>query len=439
MDELSDLCSVSSSQSSLPPSTPSSPSPSPSVADDSYREYVIEGCKVRLPNLLENFDLSELLSVDVWTDLLKDSDKAELMSLLPANVPVNMTLEELFTKQIFHFSNPIQEFSMKLKSGKYSKRQARKQEQLFALYQDDIHRHSSALASAFRRNLSEQHFAYARSMFLRRQVGLQQFESDNSSQDSLLDLSGQISDLSEATVVEEQDLLQNKKETPKDDEKVKELKLQGNLDWVKQSARFKDLRIHKNQLTIKMTGPRGIEEYRKQETERYRNPTVPWIYRLEDGVEVVVAPVCKKISGSGAKPREHSFLKSDRPPYLTILCIARDAAARLPDGVGTRADISQLSRDSQYLTDFISDSQLNTLIGSALDRLHYEKDPCVRYDSELKLWIYLHRDRSVEHVAWRAAEAPVKRGRPPVSAFEKQKELLPEYLEDEDVLKRRKT
>jgi len=438
MDELSDLCSVSSSLSSPSLSPPSSPGPSPSVCDDHYREYVIEGRKVRLPNLLENQDLSELLSVDVWTDLLKDSDKTELMSLLPANVPVNMTLEELFTKQIFHFSNPIQEFSLKLKSGQYSKTHARKREHLYALYQDDIHRHSSALASAFKRGLSEQHFAYARSMFLRRQVGLQQFESDNSSQDSLLDLSGHMSDLSEATVVEDQDLAQQKKETPKEDDRVKELKSQGNLDWVKQSTRFKDLRIHKNQLTVKATGQRWVEEYRRQETERYRNPTVPWVYRLEEAVEAVVAPVCKKVSASGAKAREHSFLKSERPPYLTILCIARDAAARLPDGVGTRADISQLVRDSQYLSEPISDSQLNSLIGNALDRLHYEKDPCVRYDSERKLWVYLHRDRSVDHVAWRAAEAPVKRGRPPVSAFEKQKELLPEYLEDEDLLKRRK-
>lgn len=29
-----------------------------------------------------------------------------------------------------------------------------------------------------------------------------------------------------------------------------------------------------------------------------------------------------------------------------------------------------------------------------MDRLHYEKDPCIRFDSERKVWIYLHRDRS---------------------------------------------
>lgn len=437
MDELSELCSLSSSQSSSPPSSSSSRSASP-VTDHDYRVYVIEGHKVQLPNLLENYDLSELLSVDVWTDLLKDSDKAELMSLLPADVPVNMTLEELFTKQIFHFTNPLQEFSTKLKSGQYSKTHAVKREKLHALYQDDIHRHSSSLSSAFHRGLTEQNFAYSRSMFLRRQLAAQVFDSDNSSQDSLMDLSGDISDLSEATVMEELDGTSQKKEGTKEDEKVREMKMQGNLEWVRFANRFKDLRIHKNQVTIKVTGTKGLEEYRKQEAERYRNPTVPWMYRLEDGSEVVVAPVCKKVSGS-SKAREHSFLKLDRPPYLTTLCLTRDAAARLPDGVGTRADICQLVRDSQYLLDSISDRQMSTLIGNALDRLHYDKDPCVRYDSERKLWVYLHRERLVDHAAWRTAEAPVKRGRPPVSAFEKQKELLPEYLEEDELIKRRKS
>ena len=33
------------------------------------------------------------------------------------------------------------------------------------------------------------------------------------------------------------------------------------------------------------------------------------------------------------------MLVSDRPPYVTILCIVRDAVARLPNGEGTRADV----------------------------------------------------------------------------------------------------
>ncbi len=39
-------------------------------------------------------------------------------------------------------------------------------------------------------------------------------------------------------------------------------------------------------------------------------------------------------------------------------------------------------------------TQLNNAVSGALDRLHYEKDPCVRYDSTRKVWIYLHRGRT---------------------------------------------
>ena len=42
----------------------------------------------------------------------------------------------------------------------------------------------------------------------------------------------------------------------------------------------------------------------------------------------------------------------------------------------------------------VTDSQINAAVSGALDRLHYEKDPCVRYDSSRKLWIYLHRART---------------------------------------------
>ena len=33
------------------------------------------------------------------------------------------------------------------------------------------------------------------------------------------------------------------------------------------------------------------------------------------------------------------------------------------------------------------------MVSGALDRLHSQKDPCVRYDPDQKLWIYLHRRR----------------------------------------------
>ena len=80
--------------------------------------------------------------------------------------------------------------------------------------------------------------------------------------------------------------------------------------------------------------------------------------------------------------------------------MARDAASRLPNGVGTRADICELVKESQYITEGLSEDKLSSTISGALDRLHYMTDACVKYDSEKKLWIYLHIDRNQEHPGW---------------------------------------
>ncbi|XP_014666905.1 PREDICTED: nuclear factor related to kappa-B-binding protein-like [Priapulus caudatus] len=149
-------------------------------------------------------------------------------------------------------------------------------------------------------------------------------------------------------------------------------------------------------------------EYRAKERERYANPHKAFVYKMH-GFESIVGPVKGVYSNSGAasKAREHSLLVSDRPPFVTILSLVRDAAARLPNGEGTRADICELLKDSQYLAT-CTDAQINTVVSGALDRLHYEKDPCVKYDVNRKLWIYLHRSRTVDeferlHLAQAAA------------------------------------
>ena len=41
------------------------------------------------------------------------------------------------------------------------------------------------------------------------------------------------------------------------------------------------------------------------------------------------------------------------------------------------------------------------MVSGALDRLHYEKDPCVKFDSARKNWIYLHVDRTAEELGER--------------------------------------
>uniref|UniRef100_A0A3P8VPC7 Nuclear factor related to kappaB binding protein n=1 Tax=Cynoglossus semilaevis TaxID=244447 RepID=A0A3P8VPC7_CYNSE len=137
--------------------------------------------------------------------------------------------------------------------------------------------------------------------------------------------------------------------------------------------------------------------FQVQELQRYNQPHKAFTFRMH-GFESVVGPVKgvfdKEMSLN--KAREHTLLRSDRPPYVTILSLVRDAAARLPNGEGTRAEICELLKDSQFLAPDVTSAQVNTVVSGALDRLHYEKDPCVKYDIGRKLWIYLHRDRSQE-------------------------------------------
>ena len=172
-------------------------------------------------------------------------------------------------------------------------------------------------------------------------------------------------------------------------------------DNVLTSDRFKNLKKNKIQITIKPRTQEEIQFFRKQELERYKHPNLPWEYTLLNGKKAVVAPLIKKNKANNSKARDHALLKQDRPPYITILSLVRDAAAKLEDGVGTRADICELLKDSQYITENLTDSQINSIVSGALDRLHYEKDPCVKYDLHRKLWIYLHKNRKLDDKNWR--------------------------------------
>ncbi|XP_023656200.2 nuclear factor related to kappa-B-binding protein [Paramormyrops kingsleyae] len=137
--------------------------------------------------------------------------------------------------------------------------------------------------------------------------------------------------------------------------------------------------------------------FQEQEQQRYDQPHKAFTFRMH-GFESVVGPVKGVFDKETSlnKAREHSLLRSDRPAYVTILSLVRDAAARLPNGEGTRAEICELLKDSQFLAPDVTSAQVNTVVSGALDRLHYEKDPCVKYDIGRKLWIYLHRNRSQE-------------------------------------------
>ena len=170
------------------------------------------------------------------------------------------------------------------------------------------------------------------------------------------------------------------------------------------SERFKNVKKNKIQITIKPRTKEEILNFRQQEKLRYEKPLSPWEYTLSNGNIAIVAPLFTSSKTIISKARDHELLKAERPPYITLLALVRDAAARLEDGVGTRLDICDLLKDSQYINENISDNRINNIVSGALDRLHYQKDPCVKYDSHHKLWIYLHRNRSLDYPGWKKIE-----------------------------------
>lgn len=147
--------------------------------------------------------------------------------------------------------------------------------------------------------------------------------------------------------------------------------------------------------TVRPATPNEIEEFRRQERARFEQPHKAYTYKMF-GYESVVGPVkgiYTQMLGL-AKARGHSMMVADRPNFVTILTLVRDATARLPNGEGTRADISELLKCSQYINPEAAENVLQTIVSGALDRMHTEVDPCVRYDPKRKIWIYLHRNRT---------------------------------------------
>ncbi|KAH8351157.1 hypothetical protein KR084_008500 [Drosophila pseudotakahashii] len=147
--------------------------------------------------------------------------------------------------------------------------------------------------------------------------------------------------------------------------------------------------------TVRSASQAEIVEFQRQERIRFEYPHRPFTYRL-NGYESVVGPVKGIYTQSLPlnKARGHAVMVDDRPPFVTILTLVRDATARLPNGEGTRSEISELLKCSQYISQQAADNVLQTIVSGALDRMHGGQDPCVKYDARRKIWIYLHRNRS---------------------------------------------
>ncbi|KAJ3682794.1 hypothetical protein LUZ60_013021 [Juncus effusus] len=161
--------------------------------------------------------------------------------------------------------------------------------------------------------------------------------------------------------------------------------------------RFKDIKSLKSQYTISQTGQDYRSYFQKEEQIRYSIPDRAFSYTATDGRKSTVAPLGRSSNKKPSKKaRDHFMLMPDRPPHVTILGLVRDAAARLPGSIGTRADVCTLIRDSQFVIADVAEEKISEVVSGALDRLHYQEDPCVRFDGERKLWVYLHREREEE-------------------------------------------
>lgn len=165
------------------------------------------------------------------------------------------------------------------------------------------------------------------------------------------------------------------------------------INLIDENERFKGLKVQKSISTITQSCKEVRDYFRKEELLRYLIPDRAFSYTAVDGKKSTVAPLKEDAGKPSSKPRNHFMLKWDRPPHVNVLCLVRDAAARLPGSIGTRGDVCTLIRDSQYIEEDISDAQISLVVRAGLDSLHYERDPCVRFKKDRKLWVYLHRER----------------------------------------------
>ena len=177
---------------------------------------------------------------------------------------------------------------------------------------------------------------------------------------------------------------------------VAELLTNIDLSWVATSDRFKNFNRTRQVLTINRKTEYEIEEFRKQETELFKEPMKPFTFTHGE-LKYTVGPCVRKKLQMRHTPIPHVLLKPERPPFVSILTIVRDAAARLPDGIGTKQDCAELVKDSQWiLPSALDDNILNMSVGGGLDRLQAEEDPMIRFDPVTKLWVNLHFKRSID-------------------------------------------
>jgi len=174
------------------------------------------------------------------------------------------------------------------------------------------------------------------------------------------------------------------------------------FDWWWQ--RIQPLNVNRGVSKVQPSTLHNRLEFQRQEAKRYSNPSKAFRWVMED-YSVCVGP----IKSVGVKMKNHPLLKIPRPAYVTVLSLVRDAVSRLPNGEGTRLDILELLKDSQFLVPEPDLNALSSTMSTALDRLQSEGDPCVAFDPNKKLWIYRHRDKSMEELEILAQQVSVSK------------------------------
>ncbi|KAF5399643.1 Nuclear factor to kappa-B-binding protein [Paragonimus heterotremus] len=158
--------------------------------------------------------------------------------------------------------------------------------------------------------------------------------------------------------------------------------------------------------------PEEKRVFQVQENQRFARPWLPFVYHIQD-YTAVVGPLRSAPSatdaratssmlsnGAQARARDHPLLRSDRPIHVSLAEIVRDAVACLPNGEGTRADITTLVQNSGFLLAIVDPRKLQQCVSSALDRLQGEAaDPSVYFNAARRVWVYRHRHRTAEEFA----------------------------------------
>ena len=154
----------------------------------------------------------------------------------------------------------------------------------------------------------------------------------------------------------------------------------------------------------------ALARFHEEERRRYESPFEPFRYTSLEGKPAAVAAAAKKGSKGREKPTPHTMLDPDRPVVVSFASLVRDAVARLPGGEGTKADIVYLVCRSQYFAGHTATQHQKAVsVGTTLDRLQKECDPCVQ---NIKGgWGYLHLGRSDEDFEKAAAAAARERKR----------------------------